>query len=333
MRAIGGTRRLRVVVATVLALSACGAAGSPAAAPNNGDNGDITSIVVTTSILGDVVTGLVGDDGAVEVLMPVGSDPHDFELSARQAVQLREADLVIANGLQLEEGMVDALEAAETDGANILAVAEMVDPIEFGSHGDHDEEPVEDHEADEQGHDSRDPHFWLDPVRMTEAVHVIADAISSLDTGVGAGAWERRAGALAADIESAHQGFVETLATIPEDERILVTNHDSFGYFAARYDFEVVGTVIPGGSSLGEASAGDLAELTETITATGVPAIFVETTSVPTLAESVATESGRDIAVVSLYSDSLGAPGSDGDTYLGMMESNVTMIARALGDR
>ena len=123
---------------------------------------------------------------------------------------------------------------------------------------------------------------------------------------------------------------VEALvATVPPDDRLLVTNHEVFGYFADRYDFEVVGAIIPGGSTLAEPSAAELADLVRQIDERGVPAMFAETSSPTRLAEALAAE-GADVEVVELYSESLGEPGSPGDTYLGMVRTNAERIAAAL---
>ena len=118
---------------------------------------------------------------------------------------------------------------------------------------------------------------------------------------------------------------------IPPERRKLVTNHDALGYFADRYDYEVVATVIPGGSTLGEPSAADLSALVELIAEEGIPAIFAETTAPAALAEAVAAELGEGVEVRTLYTGSLGAPGSGADTYVGMMRTNAATIADALG--
>jgi zinc/manganese transport system substrate-binding protein len=117
---------------------------------------------------------------------------------------------------------------------------------------------------------------------------------------------------------------------VPDERRILVTNHDSLGYFADRYGFEVVATVIPGGSTLGEPSSAELAELVALIGETGVPAIFAENVEPSTLAEAVAAEAGSGVAVVELYTDSLGEAGSGADTLIGMLLTNAERIAGAM---
>ncbi len=140
------------------------AASAPAAVEDVGVEGDGLVVVATTSILGDVVSNVVGDAGEVEVLMAPGVDPHSFQASAAQAASLRAADLVVANGLGLEESLDDTLAAAQEDGAVVVEVAQDMDPIPFEGADDHD------HGADEQDvdadHQALDPHVWLDPQRM-----------------------------------------------------------------------------------------------------------------------------------------------------------------------
>jgi zinc/manganese transport system substrate-binding protein len=253
-----------------------------------------------------VVENLVGDDARVEVLMPPGADPHEFALSARQAADLREADLVVANGGGFEEGFDDALEAAEDDGAT---VARAVDAVEL---------------IDE------DPHFFNDPARMAVAAEALAATLADEVPGLDTRAFSERARAYVAELESLDAEVEAALAAVPAEQRKLVTNHDVFAYFADRYGFTVVGTVIPAVTTQAEPGAGELDELAATIEAEGVPAVFADTSSPESLAETLAAEVG-DIEVVELYSESLGEPGSDGDTYLAMVRTNARRIAAALG--
>ncbi len=292
------------LAAFVLLASACGDSSGP------GDAGDRLTVVATTSILGDVVRNIVGDDVAVQVLMPIGADPHDYQPSAQQVAAVSGADLVVANGLSLEESLNDVLESAIGDGANILEIGPSVDPIErSGTDGEWD------------------PHVWLDPLRVAEAVDVIGAELSRLDSAVD---WEVRAADYAAELRTLNTSIEDILAAIPPANRLLVTNHDSLGYFAQRYGFEVVGMVIAGGSSLAAPSAGDLAGLVEVMIDREVPAIFTESTDSTVLAESVAAEAGGDIAVIEIYTGSLGEPGSGAETLAGLLLTNARRIAAAL---
>lgn len=283
-------------------------------------------MIVTTSVLGDVVEHLVGDDVAVEVLMPPGADPHDFAPSAKQAAALREADAVVRNGLGFESGLDDAIASAEEDGVLVLTATDHVETQPFGAAAAGDS-AADDHGAHD--HEGDDPHVFTDPSRMRAIAAALFDELDRAIPELRAGAAQARADAYLAEIEQADEEIEQILGAVPDDRRILVTNHEVFGYFAQRYGFELLGAVIPGGSTLAEPSAAALAELAGAIEAAGVPAIFVETSSSRRLAEALAAE-GTDVEVVELYTESLGAPGSDAATYLDMMRVNAHRIAAAL---
>lgn len=282
-----------------LALAACGD-------DESGGSDGRPSVVVTTGILGDVVRNLVGDVIEVEVLMPPNADPHDFAPSARQAGSMREADVLVVNGLDFEEGLLDTIESAEADGTVVVAAADAIEPL------------------------AGDPHLFTDPARMRDAAEAIAaelvEQIPALDTA----AFQERVDGYLAELDDLDAEVEALLADIPDDARVLVTNHEVFGYFADRYDFEVLGAVVPGGSTLSEPSAADLAELLTEIEEHEVPAIFADTSSPARLADALAGE-GADVEIVELYSESLGEAGSDGDTYIGMVRANAERIAAALG--
>jgi len=266
-------------------------------------------IAVTTPILGDVVTALVDDRAEVEVIMPRGASPHDFQPSARQVVAMADADALIVNGFGFEAGLEDALEAAADDGADVYEVAPTVEPLAANR---------------------RDPHFFNDPARMLEAVRGIArhlratvPALATASFGASVRAYERRLRATDAAVE-------RILAPIPPDRRKLVTDHDVFGHFADRYRFRVVGALIPSLSAQAEASARHLTELAATIRAEQVPAIFADTNAPSRLADRLAATTGVSVAVVVLFGESLGPEGSAGGSYLAMMATNASRIAAAL---
>lgn len=299
--------RTVLIIALLIGLTATACSGGP----DQSEEG--LKVVVTTTILGDVVANLVGDDAVVEVLIPVGASPHDYQASSQQVASLNRADLVVASGLHLEEGLEDVLKAAQADGARIIEVGELVNPIPFGGDADHD--------------GGLDPHFWMDPLRVAEASWLIAAELGQVDDSID---WSRRAAAYTQELESLDEEIIETLDIIPAGSRKLVANHDSMGYFAARYGFETIGVIIPGGSTLGDPSSEELANLVAVISEEQVPAIFAETTEASALAEAVAEEVGSDVEVVDLYTGSLGEPGSGADTYIGMLRSNAQGIADAL---
>ena len=344
--------------AAALTLAACGgtsdSADSGTAVPSPTD-GSLT-IVATTTILGSVAGDIAScAGGSVTTLMPVGADPHDFTPSSAQVAQMVGADVVIANGLGLEEGLADALSSAAADGARVIEVAELVDPIEFGAGGhsddDHSEEEghsdeeghsEEEGHSDEEGHSedkgddhdhghdhgSLDPHFWFDMNRMADAAVIIGDDLAEL----GGPAYAECGQAEADKIRAAETEVAALLESVPADKRILVTDHDAFGYLADAYGYEIAGVVIPGGSTLAEPSSAQLRELVEVIQAEGVPAIFANTAEPSTLADAVAAEAGDNVEVVVLYVGSVGEPGSGADTYIGMMLTDARLIADALRD-
>jgi zinc/manganese transport system substrate-binding protein len=315
-----------VALAGALLAAACG--GSDGAAGGDGSGPDV---VVTTSILGDVVENLVGDAAEVEVIMPPNADPHDFQASARQAAALREADLVVVNGAGFEAGLEDAIDGAVDDGATVFAAVDHVDTLpaadepsdESGEGG----EGGDDHADDGEG---VDPHFFTDPARMAAAAEALADALADNVPGLDDQAFRDRAGAYLDQLRALDAEVEATLAPVPAADRKLVTNHDVFAYFADRYGFTVVGTVIPAITTSAEPSAGELDELAATIEAEGVRAIFADTSSPEALAEALAAEVGGDVQVVELYSESLGEPGSEGGTYVDMIRTDATRIAGVL---
>lgn len=274
-------------------------------------------MVVTTTILGDLVTAIAGDDASVEVLLPRGADPHDFSPSSRQMALIAGADLVVFNGLGLEEGLEETIESVTAPEATLLAIAEIVDPIAFVGH-----------QGEGDDHGDLDPHVWHDPVRMAVAAEAVGAALEAIDPD---GGYADRATAYAAILLDTHEEILDILAPVPADRRLLVTNHASLGYFADRYGFRIVGVVIPGGSTLAEPSSAELAALVAAIRAERVPAIFAETTQANDLAEAIAVEAGTEVTVVEVFVESLGEPGTSADSLPGLLRENARRIAAALG--
>ncbi|MBT5850018.1 MAG: zinc ABC transporter substrate-binding protein [Acidimicrobiaceae bacterium] len=317
-------------LAAVLASAAVVLAGCGSGQGADGASGaNRPTVVVTTNILGNVVENLVGDELQVVTIMPVGSDPHEFQASAQQVAQIGAAHGVIANGAEFEEGLLDVIESAAADGVPIFEAIDGVETIEFG--GGHPNEHGDEHDEhdDEHGHEGVDPHFFTDPSRMARAADgIVAFLIANVD-GVDARALEANAASYIAELESLDAEVETLLAKIPSDQRVLVTNHEVFGYFADRYGFEVAGTIIPSGSTTDGADAKALAELAELIEHQGVPAIFAETSSSAELASTLAEEVGG-IDVIELFSESLGSDDSGGATYVDMVRTNANRIADAL---
>lgn len=274
-------------------------------------------VIATTSVWGDVVSQIVGDDAEVAVLIPRGADAHDYQPTSRQIAAIASVDLVIANGLGLEEGLHDVLEASAADGANVFEVGPALDPLPFSAHD----------ESETDDHDDLDPHVWFDPQRVAMAANLIAGELTEIDPSID---WADRAAAYVTELEATDTEIAELLDAVPDGRRSLVTNHDAFSYLAHRYGFTVVGVVIPGGSTMGEPSSAELAKLVAVIEANDVPAIFAESSQPNRLAEAVAAEVGRDVAVIELYTESLGESGTAAATFIGMLLENATLIAGAL---
>ena len=302
--------------------------------PSPSETGNV-SVIATTTMLGRVANNIIScAGGTTTVLMPVGADPHDFSASSDQIASMVNADLVITNGLGLESGLTDALENAANDGANVMEVAVLIEPIKFGSggHDDHSDEEGHDDHSDEEGHDDHghgdlDPHFWFDMNRMADAAQLIGAELTQITGDLG---YTTCADTTATQIQAAESDVREILASIPVENRILVTDHDALGYLADLYGYEVAGTVIPAGTTLASPSSADLAALVATIKAEGVTAIFANTAEPSALADAVAAEIGGNVSVVTLYVGSLGGPDSPAATYIDMMRTNAALIAQGL---
>ena len=302
----------------VLILTVAGCAGETGADPEG------PRIIATTAVWGDVVVEIVGDGAEVDVLIPAGADVHDYEPTPQQIASLHTADLVIANGLGLEESLSDVLGSAVSDGANVLELAPQLDPLPFAGHGDGEDA---DHDGEEGEDGNADPHVWFDPDRVIDATEMIGDGLAEVDDSVD---WMARAAAYSQRLLAADREIQAILDAVPLERRKLVTNHDALGYFANRYGFEVIAVVIPGGSTLGDPSSAEMAALVEAIEHEGIRTIFAETHLPTRLAEAVASEVGDDVSVVELYTGSLGEPGSEADTLIGMLVTNARRIAQAL---
>jgi zinc/manganese transport system substrate-binding protein len=311
--------RIAIVLVALLLLGGC-TAGEAA----EGGAGDGPAVVATHSILGDLVRNVAGEEVTLTTIMPIGADPHEFEASAQQIEAIGGADLLVANGLGFEEQLLEPITAAGADGVAVLELGEALDPIPYAGE-EHAQEGAEDDDAAAAGSD--DPHWFQDPARAATATRLIGARLAEV---TGDQSHVVRAEAYAAQLEELAAEVEDMLGAVPESGRKLVTNHDAFGYFADRFGFEVVGTVIPGGADLAEPSAGELEELAATIADEGVPAIFAESIQSADLAETLAAEVGDQIEVVELYSDSLGEEGSEAATYVDLVRANAGRIAGAL---
>jgi zinc/manganese transport system substrate-binding protein len=301
--------RLRIVAAlavSALVAAACGSSGA--------SSDDRPTIVVTYSVLGAVVKDLVGDAAAVQVLMPNGADPHEWEPSAKDIETLTNADLLVENGLGLEGGMTNAFAQAEAADVKRFVASDHVTVRRVGSgEGADPEDP-------DQAPGAEDPHLWMDPLTVRDAMDALAAQLKS-DLGSDVSS---RADDLDTRLAALNDEAGAILGVFPSARRTLVTGHESLGYFGDRYGFQLIGAIIPSLSSSAEPSAADLAALVEKIRASKVPAIFTELGTPPQVAEAIGRETGAK--VVELNTHALPADGS----YATFMKDMAAHVAEGL---
>lgn len=321
---------LSLLVATPLLAANPLTAASPAAAA---EGSDPVSIVATTEVLGSVVSQLAGDVADVTILMRDGVDPHAWQPSARDSEAVFGADVVVANGLDLEEGLASVLEQAEADGVTVFHAADHVQlrasagaEPSTAVETDHAEQAEPGEDADDSGeadhaHAAGDPHFWLDPLAMRDVVLALDPVLT--ETGV---ELQERTASLVSDLEALDAELTQMLAVVPAESRQLVTGHGAMGYFADRYGFEIVGTVVPGLSSSDEPSAQEIAQLIDDIRAAGTAALFTDVGTPASVARAVADETGARIVELQV------AQLHDGGTYQDLLRDLAGQVADALGE-
>ena len=334
---------LALAGASTLAFAGC-SSGSDSiaeneAAPIESSSEPDVNIVATTTIWADIASrSLCGLE--VASVIPAGADPHTFETSLADRATLEQADLVVANGLALEEGLVDLLATVADGGTPVIEMTEAVAIRDMGDehdedhadehhdededHGDEHHDEDDDHDDHDHGHSGGDPHIWLDPINVASTVNLITEAAidAGFDTSVRACAQD-----FIDEIEALDTEIADDLSAIPSDRRFLVTNHDALGYFAERYGFEVVGTVIPSLSTLAETNPADLADLAAIIEELDIPTVFSEVQASARDADALA-DAIPGLTVVALDTGSLR---DTDDDYLSMMRRNAAAIAEALG--
>ena len=269
--------------------------------------GEVVFIEALEEIIHEVEEG---EFTAVQGLMEIGALLLAMEAEEEDEEHHEEADEEM---VEMVIGILMNAQAGQTTPDDAIeAIEELVG---------HEEEEHDDH-----GHGIHDPHFWFDPLRVQVAVDAIATRLAELDPGR-ADDYRSAASAYKAELAELHDWTAEQVVAVPEERRLLLTSHDSLGYFATLYGFDVIGVIL---STTTEAtpSAADLAELVHEIEEFGVPAVFGETTVSERLAAALAAESGASL--VRLYSGSLGVDGSGAESYLGMVRTNVTRIVDAL---
>lgn len=280
--------------------------------------GERPKIVATTGMVADLVRAVAGDRAEVEALMGEGVDPHLFKPTRSDTVKLLRADAVFISGLHLEGKMTAAFDRLRESGKPVVALGDAVpkerllSPPEFeGAH---------------------DPHIWMDVGIWAGTLPSIRDGLSRLDPA-GAETYARNADAYGAELARLDAYARRILSSIPDKARMLVTAHDAFNYLGRAYGIEVRG--IQGISTESEAGLRIIEELAALLADRGVPAVFPETSvsdrNVRALVEGAGARGHRVTLGGALFSDAMGAPGSYEGTYIGMIDHNVTTIARALG--
>lgn len=286
--------------AAMLIITGCGSSESSVSEQTNEPRADI---VVTYSVLGSVVEQLVGDLATVSVIIPDGQDPHEFQPSAKDIESLNNAVLVVANGLDFEEGLEEPIDQAIDSGVNVFMVGDHITVREVSKDEDHshDEDHAEEESTEttveseeEHAHGAYDPHLWLSPAAMLEMLPALADAIS---TATGADLTSQLA-SLQSELTALDTQIKETIDGITCE---LVSGHDEMGYFADRYGCEVIGAIIPSLSTTSEASAGELAALKVEVEEHGVPAIFTGLGTSQEVADQLASELGVKAVTLSTH--------------------------------
>lgn len=272
----------------------------------------------TVAMVGDLVRDIGGDVVRAETLIGEGVDPHLFRPTRADTARLMAADILFANGHRLEGRMGDVLARAAANGKPVVMVAESLPRALLRANPDYP--------------DAADPHVWMDPVLWAEAAGRIAAALARLLPESGR-AFESNLAALRSRLAALHEYGARVLGSIPPRQRLLVTAHDAFGYFAARYGLEV--DSIQGLSTEAEANLARIEALVRSLVERQIPAVFAETSvpdrAVRALIEGAGARGQRVGLGGTLFSDSMGRPGTYEGTYHGMLDHNFTTIARALG--
>ncbi len=287
-----------MVAGVCLGLGAFGIVGAGCGSGDGDAPGATTAvdrpvIAATTPILGAVVRDAVGDGVEVRVIMPNGSDPHEWRPSAKDVGALQEADLVVENGLDLEEGLGKAVDQARKGGTPVFTASDHVNVRTSGGEPDGGDAHGGHADGDDE-HGVGDPHFWTDPTQVRSVTLALPGAVKKA-TGVDVSATSRLA---ARQLTAVDRGITTDVAAIPKRVRNLVTGHESLGYFADRYGLSVIGAVTPSLSSQGQVSAAHLAGLEAAMKKAGVKVLFTETGLPDAVSDAVVKETGATVVEV-----------------------------------
>lgn len=285
------------------------------------DNDDKVSIVTTTSFLTDLVETIGGEHVSVTGLMGPGVDPHDYQPSTSDIVAMGEAEVVVYNGLTLEERFSEVFEQLGERNVLTLEAAEGIEQGDVLL------------EAEENESQAVDPHIWFSVSRWKQVTEYLADQLGEHDPE-NREVYTENANAYLNELDEL-KTYIETrVAEVPESSRYLVTAHDAFQYFGEEFNFNVVG--LQGMNTQTEAGTGDISQLATFIVDRDIHAVFVESSvsprSIEALTEAAASR-GHDLENAGeLYSDALGSPEDDADTYITMYRSNIDTIVDALNN-
>lgn len=300
-------------------LAGCGAGGDADESAAGGSAGGPTlQVVATTPVVADFARNVGGDKVTVTQIIKSGVDPHDYEPSPADLQAIADADLVVRSGVGLEAWLDDTVQAAGYSGTVVDSSAAVTI-----RKGNGEEEQAE-----------GDPHVWHDPRNAKAMVAGIAAALSVADAPDKT-TYDRNAADYSAKLDALDRANRTKIDSVPPAQRKLVTNHDAFGYYCARYGLSFVGSIIPSFDTSAELSGRELSDLVSRIRSSGVEAVFSEASLPPKTAETVATEAGVQVVggEDALYADGLGAEGSPGGTYLSAEQHNTDTIVKALGGR
>lgn len=307
-----------LILILCLTLAACQPVAPPALPGTPAASG--IKVLAVESFLADIARHVAGDRATVDSLVPQGLDPHAFVPGPKDVARLAESTLLLVNGGGLEDWLQPVL--ANVGGQRLVVTASAGLTSRTAREG----EAVEAVPGDT--HEQGDPHFWLNPVNVITYAENIREGLSQADPD-GKEIYAANAAAYITQLKELDAWIHQQVGAIPAQNRLLVTNHESFGYFADRYGFTIAGTIIPSVTTGSSPSAQELARLVDQIKASGVRAIFLEMGSNPQLAEQVAAETGVKV-VSDLYTHSITPPGGTAPTYIDMMKVNVNRIVQAL---
>lgn len=321
-------RRPRIAPAAlaVVALGAPGLAGCGSDDDGAASDAQHVTVAATTTQVGDLVRQIGGESVAVEQILKANSEAHDYEPRPQDVASVADARIVFTSGLGLDEWSADLVKDSGTE-ADVVDLSTRLPLTHGAGEGGRDNGSGE-HEGDEHAHGETDPHWWHDPTNVAAAATAVEAALIAADPDAKAQIAEN-ADAYRAKVSAVDEAIRECIERVPKADRRIVTDHDAFVYFTERYGVTSVGAVFPATTTQGQPSAGDLAELEQTIKEAGVQAVFPESSLNPKLAERLADDTGVS-AGRTLYGDTLGAEGTPAGTVLGAAAANATAMVEGM---